>query len=113
MQLPLLSEVRHIEIGLSFILTVLTTLTIFGLFAILPPQVPLWYSLSINEQQLAPKVALFLLPISMAVIILAHSILLALATSLDETIKTIVRFCSVFLVFLLTVVFVHTLTLSL
>lgn len=37
-----------------------------------PPEVPIWYSLSIPEQQLDQKTMLFLFPSSIAVMTIAH-----------------------------------------
>ncbi|MEP7167070.1 MAG: hypothetical protein ABI758_03775 [Candidatus Woesebacteria bacterium] len=53
------------------------------LFFFAPPQIPLWYSLSIVEQQLDAKILVFIFPTLITIIALIHSFFMRKVRTLD------------------------------
>jgi len=54
----------------SIIVSILVSLFLYSLA---PPQIPIWYSLTIPEQQLERREAIFLFPFGITVICLLHA----------------------------------------
>ena len=108
----LITEIKQKEIIVSLIVTCVLTVILIVLFPLLPPQIPLFYSLSISEQQLTTKGTIFLLPFVMFVIVMLHNGCSFLMKA-DPTLKSIIRVYTLFMIFLLVIVAVHTLNLSL
>lgn len=75
-------------------------------YLLLPPQIPLWLSLALPEQQLAPKFFIWLFPSSMYVVSFATSISVATYKEIDTNTKRIIWSGSILAIFVLYLAFV-------
>ncbi len=95
------------ELILSYVLTLLASvITLIGL-VILPPQIPLWYSLAIPEQQLVPKMFLILFPIFMLILTTTHTLIIGKLRTMDATIIKIFSFGTTLAIFLFFIALIH------
>ena len=95
------------ELILSFAITLLALLLTVVAFFILPPLVPLWYSLAIPEQRLVPKLFLFLFPIGMFLLTMIHMLIIKRLRSMDATIIKIFSYGTTLVTSLFFVALIH------
>lgn len=95
------------ELILSYFLTLFAAVLAFAAFTILPPQIPLWYSIAIPEQQLVPKISLALFPVGMFLVTVIHTLIINKLRTMDATIIKIFSFGTTLVIFLFLVGLVH------
>jgi hypothetical protein len=90
------------------------TLTAIGIilsiisFLFLPKEIPLWYSLPIAEQQLVPKIFIFLFPALMVVAVsLIHSSIILHLRAMDQTIVRIFSYTTTLIILLFLLGLIH------
>lgn len=98
-----------ISIGLTGLLTIIAT--IFYFFA--QSVVPIFYSLPLAEQALAPKEWLFLLPVISLIVTLVHSGLISLFNDLDILILRLFAWMTVIMQFFLLLILVRIILITL
>lgn len=72
------------RVSYSFYLTTITTLAASGFYFFLQPEIPLFYTLALSEQVLAPKIWLALFPSLSFLITILHMIIIGFLHDLDE-----------------------------
>ena len=88
------------SIYISLVLNFLNLLLVLILQKNLPPQIPLFYSLPWGEEQLAPSIALLLLPLGIFLIALLNSFLIMASLSKYFLAAKILIWITVCLIFL-------------
>ena len=89
-------------------LSVGTALFLFG-----PPQIPLWYSLSLPEQQLEQKAAIFLFPITIGAFALLNVSFAKKAGGVEPTLQKLFLYATLIPFTILSIACVHVLVLVL
>jgi hypothetical protein len=84
----------HLYSLLFFSAVLISALTAAVIFFIAPPQIPLWYSLSIVEQQLGAKIFIFIFPIITGLIALLHSFFMRKVRPLDLYLQSLFFYSS-------------------
>jgi hypothetical protein len=93
---------------------VLTFLSIgMALFLFGPPQIPVWYSLSLPEQQLEQKVAIFLFPITIAVFALLNVSFAKKAGTVEQSLQKLFLYSTIIPFTILSIACIHVLVLVL
>lgn len=95
------------ELILSYILTLLAFILSLVAYVFLPPQIPLWYSIAIPEQQLVPKIYLAFFPITMGGLTFTHTLIIKKLRTMDATIIKIFSFGTTLTIFLFLVALIH------
>lgn len=80
-----LRKILYIAYAISIIQIVVATLALL----FLQPEIPLFYTLAEEEQQLAPKIWVLIFPILSVAINLAHSFILGINTKKDEVLLSL------------------------
>lgn len=94
---------------LMFSYALLLTISIISIleYFLLPPQIPLWYSLSRPEQHLVPKIWIMIFPLGGSAIALLHTLIINKLRFMDATIIKIFSFGTTLILFLFLVSLVH------
>lgn len=93
---------------------VLTFLSIgIALFLFGPPQIPLWYSLSLPEQQLEQKAAIFLFPIAIGIFALFNVAFAKKAGNVESSLQKLFLYASLIPFTILSIACIHVLVLVL
>lgn len=93
---PILSS----ELILAYAFTLIALIITVGSFLFLPPQIPLWYSLSISEQQLAPKFLIFIFPAAMVLLVFIHTLIIGKLRRMDPIIVRIFSYGTTLVIFM-------------
>ncbi|PWU22509.1 hypothetical protein C5B42_05845 [Candidatus Cerribacteria bacterium 'Amazon FNV 2010 28 9'] len=100
---------RQSPLLFAFILFIISiVLSIMSLF-ILPPQIPLLYSLAIPEQQLVSTFYIFVYPAAMGLILLLNILLISRFKGIDQPLKRLFSSATLLVVLLFFVGLIHTL----
>jgi hypothetical protein len=86
--------------GIGIVLSIIS-------FLFLPKEIPLWYSLPIAEQQLVPKIFIFLFPALMGIVSLIHSSIILHLRAMDLTIVRIFSYTTTLIILLFLLGLIH------
>lgn len=81
-----------------------------AIYTVAPPQIPLWYSLAVPEQQLAPTLTIFLFPAGITVIALLHLAFASRMRVIDPVLYTLALYVAYIPIGILYIALIHILT---
>lgn len=99
------------ELIVSYIFVALAWVICIATVTSLPNEIPLWYSYAVPEQQLVPKLFIFIFPLIMLGTTVLHTTLSKRMISIDEPLMKIFSYSTTLISFLFFVGLIHILSL--
>lgn len=96
---------RHMLVGL--LLTAVISFCSIYLYSTSQPELPLFYSLALAEDQVVQNEWIFVLPVIAIILFLGHLILLNVLSKLDEEMMKLFTWITIFLLSLIVFIFVR------
>lgn len=96
---------RHMLVGL--LLTAVISFCSIYLYSTSQPELPLFYSLALAEDQVVKNEWIFVLPVIAIILFLGHLILLNVLSKLDEEMMKLFTWITIFLLSLIVFIFVR------